>query len=412
MPPVHNPTCHSLLSLTTLVRQAVSRTAHDWFESPGGGTRLLPMEGLRGLGVLLVYFVHVHSLFGHYVAGYRPLYGFSEYLGLIGNSGVDLFFLISGFIIYSALVHRPVPYLSFLRRRVERLYPTFLVVLTGYMFLSLLFPSESKIPLNTWTAAKYIIANILLLPGFFRITPIVTVAWSLSFEAVFYVTVPLVVLILGHEPQGSRRRIAFLAGIFCLSAAFLFHGSNLRMLSFLSGMLLQEFTATGKIAKYLTRSGQWISVLLLVILVSYHYAGWSKGSGSRSGGGLSTVLMSVAIFFFVLYSLEYRGSLQKMCTWNPLRYWGNISYSYYLAQGVTLKGMARLLARLQPEHHPVIIYFVALVVGLAATWMSASVLYLFVEKPMSLTPARHTSAGQSADRRGRADLPSSALMTG
>jgi peptidoglycan/LPS O-acetylase OafA/YrhL len=356
------------------------------------------MEGLRGLAVLLVYFVHLHSFFGQYVASYPGLYSVSTYLGRIGNSGVDLFFVLSGFIIYGALVHKPVPYLLFLRRRVERIHPTFLAVLSGYLMLSMASPSESKIPVHTWAAAKYVVANVFLLPGFFRIVPIVTVAWSLSFEFAFYLTVPILVFILGRQRQDSLRRVALLAGmwgIFLFFEAFLFHGSQIRMLSFISGMLLQEVTASGKIRAYLTRKGQWVSVFVLVFAASYHFAVPLKGWGPHSGV-LSIALMSVAIFCFVLYSLEYRGALQKVCTWRPMRYWGNISYSYYLAHGITLKGMARLLERMQPAHHPVLIYFATLVAGLAATWVSATVLYLFVEKPLSLTPRKRRASVSAA----------------
>jgi len=379
------------MSSATGLRQAVSQTAHDWFESPGGHTRLLPMEGLRGVAVLLVYFVHAHSFFGPYLASYPRLYSASEYLGRVGNAGVDLFFVLSGFIIYAALTHKPVPYFSFLQRRVRRIYPTFLAILSSYLVLSFVFRSESRIPVHTWAAAKYIVENIFLLPGFFRIVPIVTVAWSLSFEFAFYLAVPIVVLALRRYSQDRLRRVALLSGLwglFVLLEAFVFHGSHIRMLSFLSGMLLQEISANEKVRAYLAPRGQWISVAAVVVTASYHFVVQPRVFGTNGSGVLSIALMSVALFFFVLYSLEYRGALHMMSTWRPMRYWGNISFSYYLAHGVTLKGMATVLARLHPEHHPVFTYFAALVVGIAATWVSATVVYLFVEKPMSLTPKK------------------------
>jgi exopolysaccharide production protein ExoZ len=387
------------MSSVTGLRQAVSRTAHDWFESPGGPTRLLPMEGLRGLAVLLVYFVHVHSFFGQYLTSCPLLYSASEYLGRVGNAGVDLFFVLSGFIIYSALMHKPVPYFSFLRRRINRIYPTFLATLSIYLVLSIVFRSESKIPAHSWAAAKYIVQNVLLLPGFFRIVPIVTVAWSLSFEFAFYISVPIVVLVLRHYSQDRLRRVALLSGLwglFAISEAVMFHGSHIRMLSFLSGMLLQEISANEKVRAYLTARGQWVSAFAFLVTGIYHFIVQPKVFGTPGSGVISIALMSVAIFFFVLYSLDYPGALHKMCTWKPMRYGGNISYSYYLAHGVTLKGMATLLARLHPEHHPVVTYCAALVAGIAATWVSATLLYLFVEKPLSLTPKKERAGTDAA----------------
>jgi hypothetical protein len=86
------------LSTVTAWREAAGRTAQRWFESPAGSSRLLPMEGLRGLAVLLVFFVHLHAFFGHYLASHQRFYSVSVYFGLIGNAGVDLFFVLSGFI--------------------------------------------------------------------------------------------------------------------------------------------------------------------------------------------------------------------------------------------------------------------------------------------------------------------------
>lgn len=363
------------------------------------------MEGLRGLAVLLVYFVHAHAFFGGYLASYPQLYRTSEFLGLTGNSGVDLFFVLSGFIIYRALLHKPVSYPSFLRRRVQRLYPTFLAVLSTYLVLSLLIPSESKIPAQVGSAVTYIVENILLLPGFFSITPIVTVAWSLSFEFAFYIMVPLVVLALGRSEADRPRRIVILALIWIalfLSLTFLAQGSHIRMLSFLSGMLLQEALASRALQGRLTRIGQFISVACFVITISYRYT----GHPGPITGPVSTALMSLSIFVFVFYSLDYQGGLQKLFTWSPLRYWGNISYSYYLAHGITLKAISKILERVHTQDHPLFLYGSALLLGLIATWITGSALYLLVEKPFSLAPNKEHSAAPSSRLATHSELDS------
>jgi len=71
----------------------------------------------------------------------------------IGHSGVDLFFVLSGYLIYGALIRKKVSYLSFFRRSVERIYPTFLCVFAIYLVLSILFPEENKIPARSLAAA-------------------------------------------------------------------------------------------------------------------------------------------------------------------------------------------------------------------------------------------------------------------
>ncbi len=370
------------------------------------------MEGLRGLAVLAVFFVHAHAFFGRYLGTYPRLFDISEYLGRVGNVGVDLFFVLSGFLIYGALVHKRVGYVTFLRRRMKRIYPTFLAVLVCYLALSILFPNESRIPTPTSAAVKYILENIAFLPGLCPITPIVTVAWSLSFEFAYYLVVPLLVVILRHDSGNKVIRLAFLSATgvaFSLLEVFFLQGSQIRMLSFISGMLLQEVTGSRWIKSLLTQAGQWTSIAALILLASYHFALPPSGPGANSIGVLSTALMSLAAFFVVLYTLEYPGGLQKVCTWRPMRYWGNISYSYYLAHGLTLKGVAILLAHVKPARHSMLLYFCALGGGLIATWMSAIVLYILVERPLSLnlerprasTPAVEGTALSGWMRRGR-----------
>src|SRR5690242_10271963 len=119
----------------------VKALAASLYEVAGGPSRVVPMEGLRGLAVLLVFFVHLHALFGGYANGVPGVFWASEFLGYVGNSGVDLFFLLSGYFIYGALIRRPIPYGQFMQRRVERLYPTFLTVFGVYLVLSAVFPA-------------------------------------------------------------------------------------------------------------------------------------------------------------------------------------------------------------------------------------------------------------------------------
>src|SRR6266851_4703851 len=65
------------------------------YETESGASRIVPMEGVRGWAVLLVFFVHFHGAF-------------------------------HGYLIYGAVVRPRFNYARFMRRRVQRLYPTFL----------------------------------------------------------------------------------------------------------------------------------------------------------------------------------------------------------------------------------------------------------------------------------------------
>src|SRR3954452_6042168 len=145
-------------------------TIGDWFsdkfEISRGlqGKNVRPMEGLRGLAVSLVFLVHYVALVRPWIAGHDVLDQIAGGMHTIGNAGVDLFFVLSGYLIYGSLIGREQPFGKFMKRRVRRLYPAFTVVFAMYLLLSLVFPAESKIPPGGWEGASYLLQNYCLLP--------------------------------------------------------------------------------------------------------------------------------------------------------------------------------------------------------------------------------------------------------
>src|ERR1035441_7872837 len=91
------------------------------------------------------------------------------------------------------------------------------------------------------------------------------------------------------------------------------------------------------------------------------------------------------MFCCAAYCFAFDGRLKRFFSWTPLRYLGNISYSYYLIHGVTLQGVALAWAWLASHGVPAASLFVVGVpVGFAATWVTSTLLFVMVEKPYSL----------------------------
>lgn len=109
---------------------------------------------------------------------------------LAGSSGVDIFFVISGFVmtISSApLLKATHPARTFLARRLERIAPLYWLVTTVKIAVLLLAPA---LALNGLGSAWHIVSSYLFLPslsaeGLFE--PVVVVGWTLNFEMAFYV---------------------------------------------------------------------------------------------------------------------------------------------------------------------------------------------------------------------------------
>ena len=65
----------------------------------------------------------------------------------------------------------------------------------------------SKLPQGAGAVVAYLLANLLLLPGLFPIEPLITVAWSLSYEFAYYLALPLLVAGTGMRDWEPRRRM-------------------------------------------------------------------------------------------------------------------------------------------------------------------------------------------------------------
>ena len=183
------------------------------FELERGGTahHLRPMEGLRGLAVALVFGVHFSTLSTPWqTAGWDRVA--LDILHTIGNAGVDLFFVLSGYLIYGHLMRRPPPFAAYMARRIQRIYPAFLAVFLLYLLLAWRMPDAGKLP-DDGSLGGYLLANLLLLPGVFPIEPLITVAWSLSYEMFFYLVMPLIIAVLALRRRGPDARLVTLAAV-------------------------------------------------------------------------------------------------------------------------------------------------------------------------------------------------------
>ena len=372
----------------------VGRVLSGIYELPAP-RRIVPFEGLRGLAVLLVFFVH-------YRAAFLPLFqpgegttAASHVLWSIGHSGVDLFFLLSGYLIYGGLIAKPTGYWGYLKRRIERIYPTFLAVLALYLMLSLALPSHSKLPGGAWDAGVYIVQNVLLLPGIFAIEPIVTVAWSLSYEFSFYLLVPLVVWLFGLRARSGGRRALLFAGMtVCACIAYMVFGRHLQAVMFIAGVLV--FEATQRPWPVTTvRRAERAAVLVLLAAITLLYTIEIRAGMMRDLFAGSTHLVQIVrtASLFIGFGLLVFACLTPgtrsgaLFSWTPIRWLGNMSYSYYLIHGLTINATAMVLGYLIDPPGGIaaaVLYWLTIVIAFAATLVSSTLLFVAVERPLSL----------------------------
>jgi len=337
------------------------------------------MEGLRGLAVILVFFVHYHALSDPWIPPSSLTETVAHILHEVGYTGVDLFFLLSGYLIYGSLLSKRPPFLSFMARRIERLYPTFTVVFLLYLLLSFLFPAESKLPGSATQAILYLLENFFLLPGMFDIHPMITVAWSLSYEMLFYLLCPLVIASLNlRQWRRSQRVIMFLGIAFVLIMSPAWLGERIRLTLFLSGVCLHEVIESRVFPP-------WRDITaVLLLLVSWGVIFLPLHPHVHA----SVLVVSLCIAFFSLCHLCFvspESGVARVFTWTPLRWLGNMSYSYYLIHGLVLKGGFLLLAQFSPPaHDSASVFWVVLPGMFTLTVLISAGLFLAIERPFSL----------------------------
>ena len=264
----------------------------------------------------------------------------------------------------------------------------FVVVLGIYLVLAMLLPNLGKLPVDRADAFAYVVANLLLLPGVFPITPIITVAWSLSFEALFYLTVPLVAHGFDLQCRTSSQRSTGLVGL-ALGIGLGVGGTSsahARLVMFVVGML--AFELASRDWSWRLPSGFVSGVLTLFGVVV----------GARGEMGLlwHYGVLSLGFLLMCLEALRAGSPTALALAWSPLRWLGAMSYSYFLIHGLAANALVAALRLLAPEFigHE-LGFWLALTVTFVWTLVPAATLFALVEKPWSFPMSTGSASASS-----------------
>ena len=343
---------------------------------------IVAIDGARGLAMLLVFFGHAYPCLGGLAPANSVCSVVLKLLATIANAGVTVFFVISGYLIYGILLDRPARYLSFLRRRVARIFPTFLVVFTIYLALTLALPQQNKLVGTAVNKAFYLLANLFLLPGIFPITPFISVAWTLSYEFLYYLVVPGFVALRKFVPSSYRVVALFLLGLLLIGFSF-----RAGLGSIVLGMAICELGKRPFAKRGLAPWVNVVSVLTLPATAVLAYYAFSTSGHISTLNRLTYALLSINVSVLAFYAFRFRSHLSTILSFSPLLAFGRISYSYYLIHGLTLKAAVLLPKAFLQHHYDGGTLLLALVLGFGATCASGTLLYWTVEQPFSNSKA-------------------------
>jgi peptidoglycan/LPS O-acetylase OafA/YrhL len=185
------------------------------------GSHIPALDGLRGIAILLVLFLHFGQ-FGHGLPAPTVLVDkVFIHLARTGWMGVDLFFVLSGFLITGILWDTkgsPRYFRQFYARRVLRIFPLYYAALALFLIiLPALRPDHWVLQDLKTDAAWYwtYLYNMKVAAAGFRPSSALGHFWSLAVEEQFYLFWPVVVLWLGRKHLLVTCAVAFVAALAC-----------------------------------------------------------------------------------------------------------------------------------------------------------------------------------------------------
>lgn len=310
------------------------------------------LDGVRGLAILLVMTTHFMLVYQGSIVD--RLVGM---VGRFGWSGVDLFFVLSGFLITGILLDnrdQPHYFRNFYARRTLRIFPLYyFVIFFATIVIPLLpFAWTYLFPIESWTKPLYwlYLSNFAIVFSGDDANDMLGLTWSLAIEEQFYLVWPILVLLL------SRRGLM----IACIGAvvvsiatrtAFVLAGAD-RLFAYVLTPSRMDGLAIGCIVALLIHGryhrlrellpkARWLAIGCGIVILAL--IGWHRTTGFRGGPGQAIGYTVIAVFYacvlmFALASTS--GSLvYGFFTQGWLIVLGKFSYALYLFH----MGIARLV---------------------------------------------------------------------
>lgn len=330
--------------------------------------RLDSIQMLRGIAALLIVLFHSTQIYQN-----SANFNYLNWAFKFGFIGVDLFFVISGFIILYVhqdnLGQREYTR-KYFKSRMFRIYPLYWIILFVVASVYFFIPTFGG---GYERNIGYLFHNFLLIPHTYAF--ILPQTWTLTYEVIFYIVFGIGI----YSNNKILRSIFYVWAIICgfnLLGVLKFRSLytetlfNPVILEFLMGTILYYIVSRfkDKIKKLYSDLSIVIGVIILVILITMVY--WDIYYGNRILFGLA---FSIILFGIITKNLKYKRSYNK--TFVLL---GNSSYSIFLTHYTLLSASVKLLKKIDICNNFTISIVNLIIVILGITC------YKVIEKPIWL----------------------------
>jgi peptidoglycan/LPS O-acetylase OafA/YrhL len=303
--------------------------------------KLESIQILRAIAALAVVIFHSHFVIGSFPAEYKVTVPF---IGKYGYLGVDLFFVISGFIIAHITSGRPFSILDFTARRFFRIYPIYwaFCLLSFYLYANRgLYFGPKELTLEN------LLASLAILP--IDGSPAYGVGWSLEHEIIFYATTALVLcfgsvrhlaVVIGLlGVAGLAKEVLFASG--AVAKTWDFHLISPFNLCFLGGILAHSLRERlSSISPVVAFSASVVVIWTSITLM--------KSSTPEVRIAARYLGVAISCTLIVMGALNVETASQKALSLIKRAFVeiGNASYSLYLVHWVILINMGRIKYKL------------------------------------------------------------------
>ena len=325
-------------------------------QRPVGVQVIVSIQYLRAVAALSVAFYHLGN---HAGISFE-----------VGAAGVDLFFVISGFIMWTVTIGRKSDPGSFMLDRVTRIAPPYILLTVLVFLIARYVPSVFP---NMRTSVSHTVQSMLFIPHtdpYGTSYPVIVAGWTLNYELFFYAVFAIMLFLPARMRLHASTAILILLVVIGLSL-----GPALPVAKAYTSPLLLEFCA-----------GLWLG------------AAWTDrrlpavrwGAGGVLAGGAGLVLWQVlqgtdpglwrAFVWGIPAVFVVGGALtierhETLRQFRPLLLLGNASYSIYLINAFTTAAAWRLMHGSSVQVYYIVGMLLAVAGGLLFWWL--------VERPLT-----------------------------
>jgi peptidoglycan/LPS O-acetylase OafA/YrhL len=362
--------------------------------------RLAELDGIRGCAIALVLIWHyfANGSLSAPDSGLKPI----QEAFILTWSGVDLFFVLSGFLIGGILMdNREAPnyFKVFYVRRICRIFPIYFMVLAMFLVIRHLGVCDSPpfdwlfdSPMPTWSYATFT-QNFAMGEVASFGARWMGATWSLAIEEQFYLLLPLTVSLTPKKWLPALLLMGIVAAPTLRAASPGFY-------AFVNTPWRGDSVLTGVLLAYCVRSSACMSLAAAykkVFLVSFLVL--ATGAVAITLGilhlGFALEPLWIALLYgcVVVFPFVYQESrLRGILRWGPLTRLGIISYGVYLFH-LPVAGLLHGLIRHAPPELNTWTDGVVMLLSLAVTLCLATLSYLIIEKPIIAIGHRYAYDG-------------------